>query len=162
MNLVGVRVDDRLIHGQVVVGCCEFLQVKRLVLANEEAADDPLQSRLFRSAVPPSIELEILSLEAAASYLRELERVADQKATLLVLESPEDVLRLVEDGLELSEVVLGGIHHHQKSREIWPGYFLDDTQLEALRALLRRGISVAVQSIPGASRIDGRVALESR
>lgn len=162
MNLIAVRVDDRLIHGQVVVGCCEFLDVQRLVLANDEAANDPLQSRLFRSAVPPAIELQILSVDAAASYLMGLEKEADQKATLLVLESPQDVSRLVVSGVEIAEVTLGGIHHHLKSREIWPGFFLDDSQLEALRGLLRRGISVAVQTIPGASRIDGRAALENR
>jgi mannose/fructose/N-acetylgalactosamine-specific phosphotransferase system component IIB len=161
MNLIGVRVDDRLIHGQVVVGCCEFLDVKRLVLANDEAAEDPLQSRLFRSAVPPSIELQILSLHDAVSYFRDLAESADREPTLLVLESPQDVSRLVDGGVEIDEVVLGGIHHHHESREIWPGYFLDDLQMEALRQLSKRGISIAVQSIPGAPRIDGRAALES-
>jgi mannose/fructose/N-acetylgalactosamine-specific phosphotransferase system component IIB len=161
MNLIGVRVDDRLIHGQVVVGCCESLEVKRLVLANDEAAEDPLQSRLFRLAVPPSIDLQILALQDAISYLRDLQESADREPTLLVLESPQDVSRLVDGGVPIDEVVLGGIHHHQESREIWPGYFLDEFQMEALRRLSRRGISIAVQSIPGASRIDGRAALES-
>ena len=161
MNLIRVRVDDRLIHGQVIVGCCETLRVQRLVLANDEVAEDPLQSRLYRSAVPLGIEVKILDLDAAASFLRGLDESEDTKATLVVLETPQDVARLFASGVKMTRVVLGGIHHHQQSREIWPGYFLDEAQMSALRELLARGISVEVQTIPGARSIDGRAALES-
>lgn len=161
MNLIRVRVDDRLIHGQVVVGCCETLGLHRLILANDEVAEDPLQTRLYRSVVPKAIELKILTVDAAASYLRGLDESADRKATLVVLETPQDVSRLIASGAKIAKVILGGIHHHEASREIWPGYFLDEAQMSALRELLHRGISVEVQSIPGARRIDGRAALES-
>jgi mannose/fructose/N-acetylgalactosamine-specific phosphotransferase system component IIB len=160
VNLIDVRVDDRLIHGQVVMSCCPSLGVKRLILANDEAAHDSLQTRLYAAAVPRSIKVEILDLDTCSSLLLKLQESEDEVPTLLVVETPQDALFLLERGVRISALKLGGLHHHPASREIWPGYFLDDAQLGALRELQSKGVSIEVQSIPGAPCVDARPALE--
>ena len=154
MKLAMARVDDRLIHGQVVVACREATGARRLILANDEAASDAMQQRLYRAAVPPPAELEIHGLDGAARRLRELDEAGDEVPTLLVVESPQDMLHLVEEDAPISSVTLGGLHHHPGSRERWPGFYLDDEQEEAVRQLSERGIEVIAQTIPGAPSTD--------
>ncbi len=154
MNLVLARVDDRLIHGQVAIACRDATGARRMILANGEAAADALQRQLYRAAVPPSVELEILDLQEAARRLRELDARGDQVPTLLVTESPQDMLALVEAGAPIRSVNLGGLHHHQGSRERWSGFFLDPEQEQAVRTLLARGIEVIAQTVPRSPAVD--------
>jgi len=162
MNLVLARVDDRLIHGQVVVACCPAMGAERIILANDAAAGDELQVRLYRAAVPPSIEVEILSLPAAAGRLRALEESGDEIPTLLVVEDPGDMLTLVAEGAPVAAVNLGGLHHHANSEEFWPGFFLDASQVEAVRRLVEAGVEVYAQTVPGAPKVDARERVERR
>ena len=161
MRLVLARIDDRLVHGQVVVGCCEPLRARRVVLCDDEVAADPLQSSLYQAATPPEIELEVLSLEAAASRLRELEEGGFAVPTILVVGSPQAMLALHERGVGLESVNLGGLHHRPGRVEHWPGIFVDEAELDALRELVRRGLSILVQTVPGAPAIDATPALAS-
>ena len=56
------RIDDRLIHGQVVVGCCEPLGARRILLVDDPVAMDPFQRKLYRAGVPPEVAVEFLTV----------------------------------------------------------------------------------------------------
>jgi PTS system mannose-specific IIB component len=160
VNLILARIDDRLIHGQVVVGCAEPAHADRILLADAEAAADPLQATLYRAAVPPSIQVEVLDPDAAVHRLSELEAARDPHPTILVAGSPATMLRMVEAGAPIEVVNLGGLHFHEGAREAWPGYYLDAGQRADLRALLRRGVRIEVQTVLGAPCLDARRLLE--
>jgi hypothetical protein len=70
--------------------------------------------------------------------------------TVLVVENPGDLLRLIEGGIPVVRVNLGGAHHREGTRELWPGYYLDEQERVDLTEILARGIGIEVQSIPGA------------
>lgn len=162
MKLALTRIDDRLVHGQVIEGCCGPLHVERILLASDEVSRDSLQERLYRAAVPPEVELVVENLRGAARRLQAWDATGDERVTLVVVESPRDLLHLVRDGAPIDRVNLGGLHHREGTREYWPGFYLDEKQAEDLRSILRRGIPIEVQSIPGAACIDAAGALESR
>ena len=160
MKLVLSRIDDRLVHGQVVVGCCDSIHVERIVLINDQAASDSLQARLYRAAVPPEIEAEVLDLNSGIERLGTLESEGDTVPTLLVVESPADMRRLVEAGAPIQNVNLGGMHHRAGTREIWSGYFVSDEDITDLRALIDAGIDLQFQTVPGAPSADAARLLE--
>ena len=70
MSLVLVRVDDRLIHGQVVGGWLPVVQAERIVVVSDLAAADPLQTGMMRLAVPEGVSVDVLSVDAAAVQLK--------------------------------------------------------------------------------------------
>lgn len=161
MALLLARIDDRLVHGQVVVGCCEPLRARRILLCDDEVAADPLQQKLFAAATPPEIQLEVHTLESASSRLGALEAEGEAEATILLVAGCAGMRALVESGAPVGSVNLGGLHQRTDTTELWPGFFLDARDRADLRSVLDLGIPVEVQTVPGAPCIDARAALEA-
>ncbi len=157
MNLRQVRIDDRLIHGQVVVGCCGPLGVRRLILCNDEVAADELHSQIYESAVPSEIAVLILNLADCLNYLQ----TSDDVPAMLVVGSPADVRWLVDNDFAPRQVVVGGLHYGPgRNVEMWPGVFVGDRDREDLTAMMERGVGVVVQAVPAMGAIDAGPALK--
>jgi mannose/fructose/N-acetylgalactosamine-specific phosphotransferase system component IIB len=161
MALLMARIDDRLIHGQVIVGCCGPLRARRLILCNDEVAGDSMQRRIYAAGVPLEIETEFVSIEEGARRLRALATAGELESTLLIVGSCAEMAQLVARGAPISTVTVGGLHHRPGASERWPGFFLARTDLEHLRDLRRRGVTVELQTVPGASRRDLDSELDS-
>ncbi len=140
-----LRIDDRLIHGQVVVGWGERLGFRRIILAHNESAENEDLRQLYRSLMPPEINGLILSLENTIKYLSETEL---HGKTMIVTETVEDALTLVKSGLEVENIVIGGLHHRPGSREILPYVFLDSERCHKLRELLKLDYNIVCQDLP--------------
>jgi mannose/fructose/N-acetylgalactosamine-specific phosphotransferase system component IIB len=154
------RIDDRMIHGQVVVGCCGPLHARRLLLCNDEVAADPLQRRIYAAAVPPEVEVEILDRPSTVRRLQDLDAAGQAASAVLVVANPGDMLWLVRSGCALAEVNVGGLHFRRdRPEELWPGVFVGEVDRSALRDLLALGIRLWVQSVPGAACVDAGPAL---
>ena len=150
MSLLLARVDDRLIHGQVVVGCCGPLRAQRLLLCNDAVAGDEVAQSIYGAAVPPEVAAEFHSLEDAPQRLAELEESGEGRYTILVVETPADMLRLIESGAAIGEVNLGGLHHREeRTLEPWPGMYVSEPERAQLRRLLELGVRLRVQGRPG-------------
>lgn len=145
------RIDDRLVHGQVLVGCCGPLRATRVLLVNDRVAGDEFEASCYDAAVPPGLRLEVLAVSAAAARVAELAAVPAERC-VVVVGDPGDMLRLVESGAPLDEVVLGGLHHRAGRDETWPGVYASAPEREQLRALLAHGVELVVQAVPGAPR----------
>jgi PTS system mannose-specific IIB component/fructoselysine and glucoselysine-specific PTS system IIB component len=153
MPIVLCRVDDRLVHGQVVVGWGRPLHVQRIVLVDDVVADSDWEQDLYRLATPPAIALEILSAADAAARLPAL--AADETRTLVVTGdlATAAALHAAAPAL-LPEINLGGIHHAPGRRERLPYLFLTDAEFAAAEALVQAGARVRAQDVPTAAAVD--------
>lgn len=156
--LVLVRIDDRLIHGQVTVGWGACLHPDRILLANDEVAENPWERDLYISAAPPDIEVCVSTVEEAAQEIRRGQQ-EDKRRTLLLVSSPRDALRLVEYGVSIQEINVGGLHFREGKRQILPFVFADQTDIEAFRSLLQRGVRLECRDVPTCRRTDLKKAL---
>jgi mannose/fructose/N-acetylgalactosamine-specific phosphotransferase system component IIB len=162
LSLLMARIDDRLVHGQVVIGCCEPLRARRLLLCDAAVAADPVLKGFFALATPEEIALEVHDVPASLARLEELERAGEAATTILLVARSTTMLRLCEGGATVERVHLGGAHARPGADELWPGFFLDLEDRAALRALLARGIEVQVQTVPGAACVDATGRLDAR
>jgi mannose/fructose/N-acetylgalactosamine-specific phosphotransferase system component IIB len=145
MSWILHRVDDRLIHGQVVIAYGQRFQPRRIWVADDAAASSPWERSLLLSAAP-GVEVRVVSLaEAAAGYAAEAE--AQGGAFLLVRDLPA-ALALVEAGAAPPALNLGGLHYAPGKSKVNEYIYLDDRDREAARALLERGIALEVQDVP--------------
>ena len=147
MPVILARVDDRLIHGQVTVGWSERLRPDRIVLASNEIAADPWQSRVYASSVPPSIAVSVVSLARAAASLRSPE--ATDERTIVLTGTPTEMSDLAHLGAPLPGVNLGGMHFATGKLEMLPFVFVDRRDLEAMKRLLAAGLALHAQQVPG-------------
>jgi mannose/fructose/N-acetylgalactosamine-specific phosphotransferase system component IIB len=167
MRLVLARIDDRFIHGQVTVGWGQRLMPDLILLANDEIADDPWQARVYTSTVAPGMAVSVLGLNAAAATLQAVRSPdSEPQRVILLTGSPADMHTLVSLGVTLARVNIGGMHFCAGKQQLLPTVYVDRDDLAVFRALLRRGIRMAVQSVPGARETlidDGLLAaMEAR
>ena len=145
-----VRVDDRLLHGQVTIGWGSWLRPGSYWIVDDQIAADALASALYEAALPEGAELFIL--ETAAFLERARSAVGLEKGFLL-LRGLEPLRRLCEKGFLPSEVNLGGLHHRMGTREFADYLFLGAEDLATIRWLIGRGIVLYAQDLPTSPRL---------
>ena len=139
-----VRVDNRLIHGQVVEAWLPHLKVERVIVADDEAASSPLVKAAMGLAVNPSIEVIIQPLHAL-DYAA-LQR--DSRKTLLLLRDVAAVVRAQERGLKLAHVNVGNVHFATGRKQVSPSVFLSPDELNQLKMLAESGVEVEARAVP--------------
>ena len=150
MTLALHRIDDRLIHGQVVVGWGQPLDVRFIVLVDDQVAASEWEQELYRMGVPPDMEVYFLSV---ANAITELPRFrADARQGILLTGDIDTMRRLVEAG-GITSINVGGIHHRTGRTQRLRYVFLNNDEETALREIATLGVSVSAQDVPGARPI---------
>lgn len=151
MTLSLVRVDDRLIHGQVVVGWGQALGANRLVLVDDEVFANDWERDIYRVGVPPDMNIEFFSVAEAARHVPDWE--ASPGRTIVVLGDVDAAVRLCELAPQVKRVNLGGIHAAPGRRQRLPYVFMTDGEAGALAGLVSRGVEVMAQDVPTARAV---------
>ncbi|HEU4564587.1 MAG TPA: PTS sugar transporter subunit IIB [Gemmatimonadaceae bacterium] len=142
------RIDDRLIHGQVVVGWGQPMGLGFIALVDDEVAASDWEQELYRMGVPPEMDVFFASLDGAA---RELGRWReDQRPGILLTGDVETMMRLVEACSEVRAVNLGGIHHRADRTHRLRYVYLSRQEEALLRQMAARGVTVTAQDVPSA------------
>jgi PTS system mannose-specific IIB component len=155
VSLVLVRVDCRLIHGQVIEAWLPFTSADCLIVANDEAADDPLQRTIMEMAVPPGIEAAVLSVGEAVRRLKKGEW-SDRRVMLLVA-SPGDALECLQEGLHFNRLNLGNLVGEHGTTPVTCSISLDESDRDVLQAIHEAGVLVEARPVPR----DNPASLES-
>ena len=150
MTLVLNRIDDRLIHGQVVVGWGQPLDVRFIVLVDDAVAESDWEQDLYRMGVPPEMEVRFHSVAQAAPLLDRY-RTEESPGILLTGDIPT-MLELVRLG-GVREVNVGGIHHRAGRRQFLRYVFLTADEQRALRDVAALGALVTAQDVPAARAV---------
>lgn len=142
-----VRVDDRLVHGQVVVGWGRALKLRHLVLVDDGIAASEWEQDLYRMGVPDGMRIDFVAVgDAGAGF----PGWAEEGEHTMLLVSGVDALAALADAAPVQRVNLGGIHQAPGRRECLPYVYLSDAEAERLRALAARGIAITAQDVPTA------------
>lgn len=149
MEIGLIRVDDRLIHGQVVLGWTRTVGATVIVVANDAVAKDRLQSSLMRMAAPSGVTVEILAVDEAAARLTEPAWPGER--ILLLVRDPVDLLRLIEAGVPMSHVNVGNVRYEEGRIRITKEVAATPVELDAWRRIDQQGITLECQWLPGQS-----------
>ncbi len=146
MPILLTRIDDRLIHGQVVVGWAQALKADHIVVIDDDIAENEMQKFLFRMATPSDIKLSILKIKEAAEIIKK--RGFDEDYTILLLKSPESAYKLIKAGGKISEINIGGMHFGEGKIQIFDAVFVDEKDVEYMKLLNKEGIALEVRMVP--------------
>jgi PTS system mannose-specific IIB component/fructoselysine and glucoselysine-specific PTS system IIB component len=142
------RIDDRLIHGQVVVGWGQPCGLGFLVLVDDAVVDSDWEQELYRMGVPPEMDLYFDSVVQAAERLPAYR--ADPRTGMLLAGEIETMQRLVALAPDIRAVTIGGIHHREGRRARQRYVYLSPDDEVRLRALAAAGVRVTAQDVPNA------------
>ena len=145
------RVDDRLIHGQVVVGWGQPLDLAFIVLVDDAVAANQWEQDLYRMGAPPEMDLKFESttsvLERLAAYQ------ADERPGMLLTADVETMRRIVESAGTVRHVNLGGVHHSVGRAPRLRYVFLTPDEECTLRSLAASGVTITAQDVPSATPV---------
>jgi PTS system mannose-specific IIB component/fructoselysine and glucoselysine-specific PTS system IIB component len=148
VSIVLYRIDDRLIHGQVVVGWGQPLDVGFIALVDDAVAESDWEQELYRMGVPPEMEVMFATVADAAG--QHAGWVADPRPGILLTGDIVTMARLAEAVPGIHAVNLGGIHHRAGRTQRLRYVFLTGAEEDALLALQKRGVHVTAQDVPAA------------
>lgn len=153
MSIVLYRVDERLIHGQVVLGWGGELHPRRYIVVDDDLAASEWEQDLYRLAVPDETEVVFSAVADARSRLADW--AGEGVRTVLLTRDVATMAALGEGGgLSGVEVNLGGIHHRPGRTEVRPYLFVGDEEREGVRSLVEGGAAVSGRDLPGGLRVD--------
>lgn len=144
-NILLTRVDNRLIHGQVGVTWVNHLGANLILVANDAVSKDPVQQSLMDMVVPDAIATRFFSIEKTINVI---EKASPKQKIFLVCKTPQDVLRLVEGGVKITEVNIGNMHFSEGKEQISSTVSLDADDKKTLRKLHELGIKVEQRRVP--------------
>jgi len=140
-----VRVDDRLVHGQVVVGWGRTMRLRRIVLVDDAISTSDWEQELYRMGVPEGMAIEFSSVADAADAFARWN--ADRDRTMLLVGTVDTLVRLSAVA-PVERVNLGGIHQAEGRRERLPYVFLSDAEAGQLASLAEHGMDITAQALP--------------
>ena len=149
-NLLLVRIDDRLIHGQVMTAWMKTLPAREIIVVDDRVAKDEFMLFVLQNAAPKGVKVVALSEEEAVKRLQEGLKVP----SYILAKSPVSLKRLVEAGIDIKAVNIGGMGMRQGRTVIYKNVSADEEERACIREFLEKGIDVAIQIIPSEKRFE--------
>ncbi len=153
------RVDNRLVHGQIISTWMPHLRVRQFLVVSDTVPNNQLQMTMFRMAIPTEQEFQSLSIKDAAPWLNARRNSSDN--IMVLFESIDDAIRLFEAGHPFPQLNIGNIHHGPGKRSFTTAVYLDNDEIGHLKSLMGRGLRAQIQTLPSETPLDLRKALEA-
>ena len=156
-KIVLARVDDRLIHGEVVMGWIPAMRITRIIIVDDILAANPFATRALQALVPPDIKCFVYTIEKALDRL--MAEGPKGERLLLLVKTPLTLQSLVEAGLPLQECNLGCVGIDSERKPFFKNISLTRDEVLALDALRRHGCAPYYQLVPDQKRYDISAAI---
>ena len=154
-----VRVDNRLVHGQILEAWVPFIKAKCIIVVDDYSASDFFCETVIRMAVPSDIELNILTVQDFVANYPFVQ--GEGKKTIVLFGTIADALRAHEAGFHFDKLNIGNIHHEEYKVCCAPSVFLCDTEIQDITKMLEeKGIKVELKRVPREKSIDMKDALK--
>lgn len=147
-----VRIDDRLLHGQVAYSWKAALSYEAIVIANDNASADPIRKSALQLAKPDGVRIAIRSVDDAITLLKN-EKIKALKVFVIV-DNPQDALRIYKGIDETPGLNIGGVQSQDGRTELTQAVYFNESELEALDEIAERKINVSVKLVPSDSPQD--------
>ncbi|MBD2815782.1 PTS N-acetylgalactosamine transporter subunit IIB [Xenorhabdus sp. Flor] len=144
-NILLTRIDNRLIHGQVGVTWANSLGANLVVVANDEAANDPVQQSLMDMVISEGVQTRYFTLQKTIDVIH---NAAERQKIFIVCKTPQDVLTLVKGNVPIKFVNVGNMHFSEGKTQIHKTVSVDKSDIDAFRELEKCGIPCEVRRVP--------------
>ena len=155
-NLLLSRIDDRLIHGQVMTAWMKVRPAKQILVIDDKVAKDEFMIDVITLAAPKGIKVRVLSVDQATEELKK----GLEKPTILLAKGPQTYKRIIDGGIEIKEINIGGMGVNQERTPLYKNIAASDKERAIFREFLDKGIDVKIQIIPANNAVNMKDALK--
>lgn len=152
MLIALARIDDRLIHGQVATRWTKETKVKRIIVVSDEVAKDHVRSTLLKQVAPPGVTAHVVDIAKCVRVYNNPKYAGER--VMLLFTNPTDVLRIVEGGIEIKSVNIGGMAYRDGKTQVNNAISIDNEDIEAFNQLSKRGIELEARKVSSDNKLD--------
>lgn len=145
MEISVFRIDDRLIHGQIITAWIAYADAKTIIVADDKAAKDEFQQSLLKMATPDSIDLKILSVDDAIAFVQSGE---GEGKVLLLMRGPESALKFIEAGIEKDQINVGNMNMKKGKTKVLGNLWVFPEDVENIKKIYDMGVKLEVRAVP--------------
>ena len=149
IKYVLARVDTRLLHGQVATTWTKSTQPTRIIVVSDAVAKDDLRKRMIIEAAPPGVKAHVIPIWKMIEVSKD-PRFGETKAMLL-FETPQDVLKAIEGGVDIKEINLGSLAHSTGKVVVTKAVAMGKEDVETFEKLIDKGVTFNVRKVPSDS-----------
>lgn len=153
MGIKLVRIDDRLIHGQVATTWIKDFNIEQVLIVNDKVAGDNIQKSVAGLAAPAGVRVLVFGVE---QFINILKKNPIKRDTMLLFTTSTDVLKVIRNGLEVKEINAGGMRFNSKRERLTKAISVTEEEKNAFKEMINMGIKVNVQMVPKDESIDFR------
>lgn len=151
-QIVLTRIDDRLIHGQVMTSWLNYTSANKIMVIDDQTAGDPFMKTILKSAVPANIGLGLFTVERAAVRLKKGFQ-SDDKVIILV-KYPKTILSLIEKGVHFENLNIGGMGAASGREKFYKNISATEEEKMILKKIINTGCKVEIQIIAEDGKVD--------
>ena len=157
MSIELIRVDDRLIHGQVVTGWTRSRGINVILAIDDDTSRNKMQCQLMKMATPPGVSPVFLSVEDGVTKI--LTDAYKNKKVMILVKSPKELFELIEKGVKISEVNIGNQRSGENKIQLATQMFATSEEIELWKSISAKGIKLYAQSVAGGVSVNINEAL---
>ena len=143
MGIVLARVDDRLIHGQVMTSWLNYTGASKIIVIDDATAKDAFLSMIIKTLVPQNIKTEVTTVEKSVDVVS---KIGDEKVIILA-KTPAPYLNLIENGITLPKVNLGGMGSTMNRKTLYRNISASEEEIETFKKIMEHGVDVEIQMV---------------
>ena len=152
MEISFVRIDDRLIHGQVATVWSKESGCNRIMACSDEVAADDLRKQLLLQVAPQGIKAYVIPIETAIAAYKDPKY--DSFKTLFLFTNPKDVLRMIEGGVNINSVNVGGMCYKEGKTQITGAVSVNKEDIEAFKKINEKGVELEIRQVAKDNKIN--------
>lgn len=149
-NLVLTRIDDRLIHGQIMTAWSRVTHAEQVLVIDDGVAQDDFMINVLENAIPDNMAIGVFSKEDGVEFLSE----PLEAPTLILAKVPQTLEYLVDHGIDIKEIDLGGMGAKQGRERIYHTISTSANENESFKRLMDKGVDVFIQIMPQNERVE--------
>ncbi|MBQ0317343.1 PTS mannose transporter subunit IIAB [Providencia rettgeri] len=151
MVIALARIDDRLIHGQVATRWTKETQVKRIIVVSDEVAKDQVRSTLLKQVAPPGVTAHVVDVAKCIRVYNNPKYAGER--VMLLFTNPTDVKRIVEEGVEIKSVNIGGMAYHDGKTMVTNAVSINQEDIDAFNYLNDKNIELEVRKVSSDNKV---------
>lgn len=144
MGIVLARIDDRLIHGQVMTSWLNYTGAGKIVVIDDATAKDSFLSMIIKTLVPANIKTEVTTLEKSVEVVAALPK---NEKVILLSKTPEAYVNLVKNGIALEKINIGGMGARPGRKTLYRNISASEEEMNQLKELTELGLTVEIQMV---------------
>jgi PTS system mannose-specific IIB component len=150
MKIALARIDDRLIHGQVATVWSKETKCQRIIVCNDDVAKDEIRKTLLTQVAPPGVQSHVVDIDKAVRVINNPKYEND--VVLLLFTNPTDVLRLVNAGINIKSVNIGGMSFKEGKTQLTGAVSVNDEDIKSFRELNDKNIELEIRKVASDSK----------